>query len=50
MAARGSVIALALLGVLGAAGQPLAQRSDRSAAELMDAVMWNREPMGGRSR
>jgi cytochrome oxidase Cu insertion factor (SCO1/SenC/PrrC family) len=47
MAARGSVIALALLGVLGAAGQPLAQRSDRSAAELMDAVMWNREPIGG---
>jgi protein SCO1/2 len=41
------VIALALLGVLGAAGQPLAQRSDRSAAELMDAVMWNREPIGG---
>jgi cytochrome oxidase Cu insertion factor (SCO1/SenC/PrrC family) len=47
MAARLSVIALALLGVLGAAGQPLAQRSDRSAAELMDAVMWNREPIGG---
>ena len=44
---QGSVIALALLGVLGAAGQPLAQRSDRSAAELMDAVMWNREPIGG---
>jgi protein SCO1/2 len=47
MAARGSVIALALLGVLGAADQPLAQKSDRSAAELMDAVMWNREPIGG---
>ena len=47
MAARLSVIALALLSVLGAAGQPLAQRSDRSAAELMDAVMWNREPIGG---
>ena len=47
MAARLSVITLALLGVLGAAGQPLAQKSDRSAAELMDAVMWNREPIGG---
>jgi cytochrome oxidase Cu insertion factor (SCO1/SenC/PrrC family) len=46
-AATRRVIALALLGVLGAAGQPLAQRSDRSAAELMDAVMWNREPIGG---
>jgi type II secretory pathway pseudopilin PulG len=39
MAAKLSVIALALLGILGAAGQPLAQKSDRSAAELMDAVM-----------
>jgi cytochrome oxidase Cu insertion factor (SCO1/SenC/PrrC family) len=47
MAARLSAIALALLGVLGSAGQPLAQKSDRSAAELMDAVMWNREPIGG---
>ena len=47
MAAAGRVIALALLCVLGAAGQPLAQRSDRSAAELMDAVMWNRERIGG---
>ena len=47
MAAKLSVIALALLGVLGAADQPLAQKSDRSAAELMDAVMWNREPIGG---
>ena len=27
---------------------PLAQkRPDRSAAELMDVVMWNREPIGG---
>ncbi|HEX7790452.1 MAG TPA: SCO family protein, partial [Afipia sp.] len=24
-----------------------AQGSSRSAAELMDAVMWNREPIGG---
>ena len=47
MAARLSVITLALLGVLGAAGATLAQKSDRSAAELMDAVMWNREPIGG---
>ena len=52
MAARLSVVALALLGVialalLGAAGATLAQKSDRSAAELMDAVMWNREPIGG---
>ena len=47
MAARRSVIALTLLGFLGAACQPLAQKSERSAAELMDAVMWNREPIGG---
>jgi cytochrome oxidase Cu insertion factor (SCO1/SenC/PrrC family) len=39
--------ALSLLGLLGASGQPLAQKSDRSAAELMDIVMWNREPIGG---
>ena len=41
------ILALALLGLLGAPGQPLAQKSDRSAAELMDIVMWNREPIGG---
>jgi|SRR6478672_751263 protein SCO1/2 len=41
------VMALALLSLLGASGQPLAQKSDRSAAELMDVVMWNREPIGG---
>ena len=41
------MMALALLSLLGASGQPLAQKSDRSAAELMDAVMWNREPIGG---
>jgi protein SCO1/2 len=40
-------MALALLGLLGAVSQPLAQRSDRSAAELMDVVMWSREPIGG---
>jgi cytochrome oxidase Cu insertion factor (SCO1/SenC/PrrC family) len=41
------VIALALLSLLGASDQPIAQKSDRSAAELMDVVMWNREPIGG---
>jgi protein SCO1/2 len=41
------VMALALLSLLGASGQPLAQKSDRSAAELMDVVMWSREPIGG---
>jgi protein SCO1/2 len=37
--------ACALLLVLG--GTAHAQASKRSAAELMDAVMWNREPIGG---
>jgi cytochrome oxidase Cu insertion factor (SCO1/SenC/PrrC family) len=37
--------ACALLLVLG--GTAPAQTSKRSAAELMDAVMWNREPIGG---
>ena len=46
-AAKRCVMALALLGLLGASGQPLAQKSDRSAAELMDVVMWSREPIGG---
>src|ERR1700742_2450315 len=46
-AATGRFIAVALLSLLGASGQPLAQKSDRSAAELMDVVMWNREPIGG---
>jgi cytochrome oxidase Cu insertion factor (SCO1/SenC/PrrC family) len=41
------VMALALLPLLGASSQPLAQKSDRSAAELMDVVMWSREPIGG---
>jgi len=41
------VMALALLSLLGASSQPLAQKSDRSAAELMDVVMWSREPIGG---
>ena len=47
MAAKRCVMALALLSLLGASSQPLAQRSDRSAAELMDVVMWSREPIGG---
>ena len=38
-------VACALLLVLGGAAP--AQTSKRSAAELMDAVMWNREPIGG---
>jgi cytochrome oxidase Cu insertion factor (SCO1/SenC/PrrC family) len=41
------ILALPLLGLLGASDQPLAQKSDRPAAELMDVVMWNREPIGG---
>jgi cytochrome oxidase Cu insertion factor (SCO1/SenC/PrrC family) len=45
--AKRRVIALALLSLFGASEQPLAQKSDRSAAELMDVVMWNREPIGG---
>lgn len=37
----------ALLLVHGGATSSLAQAPERSAAELMDAVMWNREPIGG---
>jgi protein SCO1/2 len=37
----------ALLLGLWAAPPVFAQSSTRSAAELMDAVMWNREPIGG---
>jgi protein SCO1/2 len=40
-----AAVACALLLVLGGAAQ--AQSSKGSAAELMDAVMWNREPIGG---
>ena len=39
--------ALALLAALLAAAPAVAQQSERSAAELMDVVMWNREPIGG---
>ena len=41
-------LAMAMLLVFG--GIPMAsgaQQPERSAAELMDAVMWNREPIGG---
>ncbi len=46
MSRRATAVAAALL--LGCLSVPaLAQSSTRSAAELMDAVMWNREPIGG---
>jgi protein SCO1/2 len=38
---------LGALVLLGVAASSLARSSERSAAELMDAVMWNREPIGG---
>src|SRR5947209_4821108 len=43
---RSLVIAAALMlaGIAAVAAPP---QSSRSAAELMDAVMWNREPIGG---
>jgi protein SCO1/2 len=42
------LLVLLLLGVGCPSGSPIAQpSSERSAAELMDAVMWNREPIGG---
>jgi protein SCO1/2 len=40
-------VALALLLGLVATRLPAQTSSQRSAAELMDAVMWNREPVGG---
>jgi protein SCO1/2 len=42
------IVALALL-CIGSlwAPAPAQEGSERSAAELMDAVMWNREPIGG---
>ena len=39
--------ALLLLGVAAAETSSSAAGADRSAAELMDVVMWNREPIGG---
>ena len=47
MTAIRRVLALALLSLFAASDQPMAQKSDRSAAELMDVVMWSREPIGG---
>ena len=47
MTAIRCVLALALLSFFAAFDQPMAQKSDRSAAELMDVVMWSREPIGG---
>src|ERR1700716_126332 len=39
--------ALLLVTYAGAPPSARAQAPERSAAELMDAVMWNREPIGG---
>src|SRR3954467_5930402 len=47
MTATRRALALALLGFFAASDQPMAQKSERSAAELMDVVMWSREPIGG---
>lgn len=47
VAKRGAAIVAALLCGLWTATPASAQSSSRSAAELMDAVMWNREPIGG---
>lgn len=43
----GAVLMAALLCGLWVASPASAQSSSRFAAELMDAVMWNREPIGG---
>lgn len=43
----GITAAAALLLCCGLTTPSSAQTSSRSAAELMDAVMWNREPIGG---
>jgi cytochrome oxidase Cu insertion factor (SCO1/SenC/PrrC family) len=48
MTTRLRVLALTLLSFSCLSTPPVAQpSSERSAAELMDAVMWNREPIGG---
>jgi cytochrome oxidase Cu insertion factor (SCO1/SenC/PrrC family) len=45
---RLSALGTTVLLVLGSIVTPsLAEQSRRSAADLMDAVMWNREPIGG---
>jgi cytochrome oxidase Cu insertion factor (SCO1/SenC/PrrC family) len=41
------IIALAALVLAGIAPLAAQTQSSRSGAELMDAVMWNREPIGG---
>ena len=42
------MLALTLLGIGFLPASLIAQpSSERSAAELMDVVMWNREPIGG---
>ena len=46
MSGKPQTLCAMLLG-LGIAAPALAQAPERSAAELMDAVMWNREPVGG---
>ena len=43
----GAAVMAALMVPLWIATPASAQGSSRSAAELMDAVMWNREPIGG---
>ncbi len=43
----GAAFAAALTVSVASATPASAQGSTRSAAELMDAVMWNREPIGG---
>jgi cytochrome oxidase Cu insertion factor (SCO1/SenC/PrrC family) len=48
VAARSLARAALVVMSLGAVAESaFAQGSERSAAELMDAVMWNREPIGG---
>jgi len=42
-----SGLALALLAIQASGGALAADPPDRSAAQLMDVVMWNREPVGG---
>lgn len=44
---RGKGLLVALLAVLWAPSALSASGAQRSAAELMDTVMWNREPVGG---
>jgi cytochrome oxidase Cu insertion factor (SCO1/SenC/PrrC family) len=47
-ATRRALILGAAAGLLTAAGRlPAQDRSERSAGELMDAVMWGKEPIGG---